>query len=290
MQVATSSQQSLFGQSSANDWPEMRVHEAFETVADRQPTAPAIISDKGIVSYADLDQKANVLAQALLAQGIEAEEAVGVLTERSADLPLAFLAILKAGGVYVPMGADLPAQRLACMAAQSRMHCVIILDGVAPQEELLSAMAENTSGKVPAILRPEEVGRSTTDRDRERPNRPGKICDLVAILFTSGSTGEPKGVMLQHDACINLAYGHISAQNITSDDRVLLAAAPGFIMGFRELCLPVLAGAAIVPASRELQNDPRALLATMSRHRVTVAMFTPSYLRLFERAVPAGLR
>ena len=69
-----------------------------------------------------------------------------------------------------------------------------------------------------------------------------------------------------------------------------MAAAPGFILGFRELCLPLLAGAASVPASRALVDDPAAMLAAMSRQRVTVAMFTPSYLRLFQGAVPDGLR
>jgi len=78
-------------------WPAVRVDEAFEILAGRQPAAPAILSDAGTLTYAELDQKANALAHALLAQGVTTEEAVGVLTERSASLPLGFLAILKAG-------------------------------------------------------------------------------------------------------------------------------------------------------------------------------------------------
>jgi amino acid adenylation domain-containing protein/thioester reductase-like protein len=263
--------------SSSTPWPALRVHECFETLADRQPEAPAIISERGANTYAELDQKANALAHALLAQGVMTEEAVGVLTERSASLPLAFLAILKAGGAYVPLGADLPPQRLANMASQSNMRCLIALDGLEPPAELLE--------RVPVIIRP-----GAQAGDRRRPNQPGKTTDLVAILFTSGSTGRPKGVLLQHDACINMGYGHIDAQSIVRDDRLLLAAAPGFIMGFRQLCLPLLAGAAFVPASRALLDDPAGLLAAMSRHRVTVAMFTPSYLRLLKGAVPEGLR
>jgi amino acid adenylation domain-containing protein/thioester reductase-like protein len=268
----------------------LRVHECFQILADRQPAAPAIISERGTLTYADLDQKANALAHALLAHGVMTEDAVGVLTERSAFLPLAFLAILKAGGAYVPMGADLPPQRLANMAAQSGMRRLIVLDGLEPPAELLAALAGNAEETTPAIFRPEELNRDALARDGRRPNQPGKTTDLVAILFTSGSTGQPKGVLLQHDACINMGYGHIGAQGIVRDDRLLVAAAPGFILGFRELCLPLLAGAAFVPASRALLDDPARLLAAMSRHRVTVAMFTPSYLRLFQGAVPAGLR
>jgi len=266
-------------------WPALRVHQCFEILADRQPAAPAIISDGAILNYADLEQKANAVAYALLAQGVMTEEAVGVLTERSGSLPLAFLGILKAVGAYVPMGADLPPQRLANMARQSGMRCLVALDGLEPPAELLAALAGNAAEMAPAIFRPEDL-----EGDGRRPNRPGKTTDLAAILFTSGSTGQPKGVPIQHDACVNMAYGHIEAQDIGPDDRLQLAAAPGFIMGFRELCLPLLAGAAFVPASRALLDDPAALLAAMSRHRVTVALFTPSYLRLFQGAVPAGLR
>ena len=266
-------------------WPALRVHECFEILADRQPAAPAIISDRGALTYAELDQKANALAHVLLAQGVKTEEAVGVLAERSASLPLAFLAILKAGGAYVPMGADLPPQRLANMATQSGMRCLIALDGLEPPAELLAALSGNAAKMARAIFRPEEMNGAA-----HRPGVPGKATDLAAILFTSGSTGLPKGVPIQHDACVNMAYGHISAQDISRHDRLHLAAAPGFIMGFRELCLPLLAGAAFVPASRALLDDPAGLLAAMSRHRVTVALFTPSYLRLFQGAVPAGLR
>ena len=225
-------------------WPPLRVHECFEILADRQPQAPAVILGDGTLTYAELDQKANALAHALLARELSAEEPVGVLTERSGSLPIAFLAILKAGGAYVPMGADLPAQRLANMAAQSSMRCLIALDGLEPPVELLAAL-----GASPAILRPEEL-----NGESHRPNQPGKPTDLVAILFGPGA--QPKGILLQHDACINLAYGHINAHCITPDDRLLMAAAPGFILGFRELCVPLLAGAASVPVSRALLDDP----------------------------------
>lgn len=260
--------------------PALRVHEAFEALAAAQPDAPAIITDQSLLSYGELERRANALANALLAGGVEREEAVGVLAHRSAELPQAFLAIVKAGGAYVAMGADLPAQRLASMAAQAGMRRLIALDGIVPPEELRAVLGGT------AILRPEELNGASC----EQPKVLGGPSDLAAIFFTSGSTGHPKGVLLQHDACINMGYGHIEAQGLGPTDRVLLASAPGFILGFRELCLPMLAGAACVAATRALLDEPARLLEFMARQRVTVALFTPSYLRLFERAVPAGLR
>ena len=264
--------------------PILRVHEWFEVLADRQPSAPALVSDRGVLTYRELEQRANALAHALLGPGMTKEEPVGVLAGRSESLPVAFLATLKAGGVYVPMGADLPPLRLAAMATQAGMRRLIALDGLEVPPELLMALA-GSAESAPVILRPEEP-----HRDDRRPVVPGNVNDLVAVLFTSGSTGQPKGVLIQHDACVNMAQGHIAAHGISSPDRVLLGAAPGYIMGFRQLCLPLLSGAALVPVSRAVLDAPADLLTAMARHRVTVAMFTPSYLRLFHGAAPAGLR
>jgi amino acid adenylation domain-containing protein/thioester reductase-like protein len=272
-------------------WPTQRFHECFEAVADRCPDAAAIISDATVLTYRDVEVRANALARALVSHSLTQEQPVGVLTERSGLLPIALLAIFKAGGAYVPMSADLPADRLVSMIQQSKMRCLIVLDGLESRREILDALEENASAEERcAVLRPEEISPDVIARDGARLNRRGKPTDLAAILFTSGSTGRPKGVQLQHDAVLNMAFGHIDAQAITSHDRILLATAPGFILGFRELCVPLLAGAAHVPAPRALLDEPAKLLELMSRHRVSVAFFTPSYLRLFDGAVPAGLR
>ncbi|MBP2291311.1 non-ribosomal peptide synthetase [Azospirillum rugosum] len=271
-------------------WPIRCLHEGAALLARSLPDAPAVIGPQAVVNWSGLDAAANAVAHALLGFGLGAQEPVGVLAERSGDLPLAFLGILKAGGVYVPMVADLPGQRLANMARQAGMRVVIALDGLTPPPDLDAALAQNARIAQHAILRPDALDADFRARHAHSPNRPAKPDDLAVILFTSGSTGQPKGVQIQHDACVNMALGHIEAQGIGPDDRILLSTSPGFILGFRELCLPLLSGAAYVPATRALIDDPDRLRAVMEERGVTIALFTPSYLRLFQGAVPRGLR
>lgn len=266
------------------------LHESFEAWVDRSPDGTAIFSIDASLTFAQLDARANCIARALLRQGIAAEEPVGVLVDRSADLPLAFLAILKAGGAYVPLLAELPPRRLGDMARQAGMRRIIALDGLQPPAELLAALADNGGGAATLVLIPEQVLAASLPADAERPSLPVQPGRLAAILFTSGSTGTPKGVLIQHDACLDMAMGHAFAQGVRAEDRVLLSSSPGFILGFRELFLPLALGCAWVPASRELLERPADLIASMEKRGVTVALFTPSYLRLFNKVVPAGLR
>ncbi len=273
-----------------------KIHESFETFANLQPSHPAIVSDQGTLTYAQLNTVANALAQKLKQRGVGEQETIGVLTERSADLPAAFLAILKVGGVYVPMVADLPEKRLVSIVKQADIKIVIALDGLELATSVVEALTENgkdsRASELSVVFRPEEVTKDNYEKESFGlpPQKNGEMTDLAAILFTSGSTGTPKGVMLQHDACARMALGHIEAHGIQSEDRVLLSTSPGFILGFRELCLPFMSGAAFVPISRSIINQPDQLITKMERHQVSLAMFTPSYLRLLKGVVPKGLR
>ena len=270
---------------------QQKIQDCFTLSARRQPSAPAIITDEVLITYAELDAASERLAIELQSRNIKIEESIGVLTDRSADLPAAFLAILKAGGVYVPMAADLPADRLANMAEQAGIRRLIVLDGIEIPPALGKSLLSNGCGKLSdAVIRPEELPASGTGATDVVDKKNSRLTTLAAILFTSGSSGTPKGVTLTHAACINMVLGHINAQGITSKDRILLSSSPVFILGFRTLCIPLIAGSAFVPVTLEIIYNPNRLLELMSRHKVSIAFFTPSYLHLLNGAVPNGLR
>jgi len=267
-----------------------KIHEHFEILAHKQPLSPAVITDKGILTYAELDAAAERIAIELHNRGIETQEAIGVLTDRSVGLPATFLAILKAGGVYVPMVSNLPATRLANIAEQACIRRLIVLDGIEPPPALLDVLIKNGyQAPADAVIRPETLSEGCLTQ-LPLSQQSSQATDLAAILFTSGSTGTPKGVMIKHEACLNMVLGHIETHKISPKDRILLSISPGFILGFRELCLPLMSGAAFVPVSRSTIDNPESLLDIMGRHLVSIAMFTPSYLHLLNRVVPKGLR
>jgi len=121
--------------------PTQRFHELFESVADRQPHRPAIVTEAGVESYAELEDEANRIARILLDHGVAREEPIAVLTECSAHLPATVLGIWKAGAAYLPLAIEQPPERLAFMAADAGVRTLIALDGNAVPPSLAEPMA-----------------------------------------------------------------------------------------------------------------------------------------------------
>jgi amino acid adenylation domain-containing protein/thioester reductase-like protein len=257
--------------------PAKRFHELFEAVAQTHPHRPAVVTATGSQSYAELDLRANQIARLLLDHGVAHEEAVAVLTECSADLPATVLGIWKAGAAYLPLTIEQPPARLAFMVRDAEARVLIALDEhIAPP-----ALAQ----AVKTILRPGDW-----NGNAERPEIAGSPRDLAYVVYTSGTTGMPKGALMQHDSLINAAYMSGETFGLTSEDRVSLVATPGFDASLWELGMALLHGMAIVPVSRSLRDDPWALKRWYTAHGVTVAFHAPSYLRVSQQTPFEGLR
>lgn len=259
--------------------PAQRFHELFEGMADAQPDRPAVVTEAGVTSYAQLDQQANRVAHLLLEHGVAGEEPVAVLTECSADLPATILGIWKAGAAYLPLALDQPPERLTFMARDAGARTLIALDGHQAPGSLAEA--------VHTILRPEDWARNV---DVVRPAIDGSPEDLAYVIYTSGTSGTPKGVLIQHDSLVNASYMSGETFGLTCEDRASLVATPGFDASLWELGLALLHGMALVPVARTLRDDPWALKRWYKTHGVTVAFHVASYLRVSRETPFEGLR
>jgi amino acid adenylation domain-containing protein/thioester reductase-like protein len=257
----------------------------FEQWARIQPERPALIADSGAQSYALLDARSNAIAHALQALGVERREPVGVLTVRSTSLPETALSIWKAGGCFLPLVTDLPAERIAFIARDAGIKLLVILDGQEPPLPLAESGCK--------VFRPESLSEAFIASHCDPPPIAGGVVrgsDLAYIIYTSGSTGVPKGVVLLHQGLINFGVGIVTALGIRSNDRALLMASPAFDAWISDLVMAWTAGAAVVPTLRAEVNDIAEMRDKIARLGVTVATMTPSYLLLFEQADFPSLR
>ncbi len=257
----------------------------FERWARSQPHRPALITEQGMLSYAELDARSNALAHALLARGVARQEMVGVFTDRSIALPETVLAIWKAGGCYLPLVKDLPADRLSVIARDAGIRVLVILDGLETPPSLVGTGCQ--------VFRPESLDEAFLSSHSQPVETGGdgvRGSDLAYVIHTSGSTGVPKGVMLRHQGLNNLAVGIVAALDMHSGDRASVMASPAFDAWIAELVMAWAAGGAVVPVLRGEMDDTLELRAKFDRLGVTVATMPPSYLRLFGQADFPSLR
>jgi amino acid adenylation domain-containing protein len=245
-------------------------HRLFEQQAERTPGAPALECGREQLSYSELNAEANRLARHLQTLGVGPEERVGICLPRSTGLMVAVLGVLKAGGAYVPLDPDYPPERLAFMLEDSR-PCVLITETA-----LLSRLRPGGGVAVVSL----DADRAIIARQRAH-NVESVVAgeNLAYIIYTSGSMGTPKGVMVTHANLYHCARAMSEALAVTAADRYLHTASFGFSSSVRQFAVPLGCGATLVMASSGCIRDPRALFALVRESRVSVIDIIPSYWR-----------
>jgi amino acid adenylation domain-containing protein len=242
------------------------VAELIAARAARAPDAVAVETDSGSLRYGELVERAGALAGRLRACGVGPERLVAVALPRSADLVVAVLAVLFAGGGYVPLDPNAPAGRLEHMLADSGV------DAVLTSAEHRARLPVTTA----TVLDVVDTATAPAAATHPAP-RPGNV---AYVIYTSGSTGLPKGVAIEHRSLTNYVRWLVDAVGLGPDDRVLASSAPTFDAFGIELFPPLVAGGTVVVLPDTGGPDPDVLLGFAAARRVTMLAVVPTVLRM----------
>jgi amino acid adenylation domain-containing protein len=257
--------------------PDATVHGLFEASAAKRPDAVAAVCGDARLTYRELDARANRLAHELLAVTGGSEKLVGILLDRSLDMLVALLAVLKAGCAYVPLDPTHPRARLHHILGDANVAALVIDAGTDP------ALAP--SG-VPAIHLARDAQRIAA-RPESAPAVARSGAALAYAIYTSGSTGVPKGVEIEHRSVVNLLGSMARRPGLSADDVLMAVTTIAFDIAALELFLPLSVGARVVIADPEESADGLLLARRLETARVTTLQATPASWRLL---LEAGFR
>ncbi|MFF2654334.1 amino acid adenylation domain-containing protein [Streptomyces sp. NPDC058045] len=252
----------------ARTYPDASVPELVRRWAHSAPGRTAVRAEGAALSYAELEERAARVADGLLAAGVGAGEPVAVLAERDVHLPVALLGVLKAGAAFVPLEPAHPDERLARTVAASGARFV------------LAPRARAGRVRAPRVLVTEELSAPGGVRT-ERPGTRLKVAGdgLAYLIFTSGTTGAPKGVGVEHRSLVH--YLHAALERIDGHGRsfALLSTAAADL-GYLSLFGALVSGGELHLLDRERATDPAGLAAYFATHPVDVVKMVPSHLEL----------
>jgi amino acid adenylation domain-containing protein len=246
------------------------IHELLEDQAARTPENVAVVYEAHQLTYQELNAKANQVARYLLKTGVGPDMPVGICMNRSLDMLVGLLGILKAGGTYLPLDPEFPEERLRFMLSDSKTTVLLTqqgLSGLLPSEGLQVVFLDSDWEMIAQGSQENLASVLTTD-------------NLAYIIYTSGSTGKPKGVQIPHRAVVNLLYSMAKEPGLTGRDILLAVTTLSFDIAVLELFLPIIVGARVVVASRQVATDAIQLARLMASSGTTVMQATPTTWRL----------
>ncbi|HEX2091238.1 MAG TPA: amino acid adenylation domain-containing protein, partial [Longimicrobiaceae bacterium] len=255
------------------------LHELFEAQVRRTPGAAAVVFEGRVLTYAELNRRANRLAHHLRARGVGPDVRVGVCVERGLEMMEALLGVLKAGGAYVPLDPDYPTERLGYMLADSEPAVLLSQ----------AALVERFEGSTVPVVALDGEASSWGELAETNPERAGLGPDHLAyVIYTSGSTGRPKGVMVAHRGVVNLLWSMRRTLGMAPTDRLLAVTTLAFDISVLELFLPLICGARVEILDRAAGSEPALLREAILACPGTVLQATPATWRLLVDAGWSG--
>ena len=253
------------------DYPQDKcIHQLIEQQVKANPDAVAVVFEGQQLTYRELNSKANQLAHYLQSLGVKPESLVGISVDRSLEMVIGLLGILKAGAAYVPLDPTYPADRVAYILSNSAAKFLVTssnLIGSLPQEET----------EFICLDREWEV---ISQQNESNPNHEVKPNNLSYVIYTSGSTGQPKGVQICHRSLVNFINSMQNEPGLNTGDRLLAVTTISFDIHTLEIYLPLTVGATIILASREMVIDGNLLAKEIAQYDVNVMQATPATWRM----------
>ncbi|WP_159502475.1 non-ribosomal peptide synthetase, partial [Microbacterium sp. 18062] len=242
------------------------VPELFASAVRSAPDAPALVDGDRLLTYGELSARVSQLAHALRRRGLAAEDTVGICLPRSAEMVVAVLAVMVAGGAFVPVDPEWPAARRAQVMADASARFALVAEGGPEQpaaEPVVVSLDDWRFGQLPS----------------EPPHITIANGQLAYVIFTSGSTGTPKGAMIRHEAiCERLMWQRDHVLLFGPDDASLFKAPLAFDISVNEILLPLISGGRVVIAAPGQEKDPDYLLDLIAGERVTYLYLVSSML------------
>jgi len=255
----------------AMEYPKDRcLHQLFETQAARTPNATAVVFGNKSLTYRELDRRANQLARHLIKLGAKPDGLVGICLERSLDMMVGLLGILKAGSAYVPLDPAYPRDRIAYMLENSEAPLLLTQGQLTANLPIIASKVVLIDSDWPEIA-------------KQSQESPGLTLDPESrayVIYTSGSTGKPKGVEIPHRAVVNFLTTMAQQPGMNASDRLLAITTLSFDMAVPEIYLALTLGASLEMVSREVASDGDQLLAKLTGSGATILQATPATWRM----------
>ena len=249
------------------DYPQRCLHELFAEQARRTPDAVAVIFRDEKMTYRELHERSNKLAWHLRDLGVGPDTIVGICLQRSPALVVGLLGILKAGGAYLPLDPNYPAERLAYITADAKPRVIVTETASAANLAMQPAPIVQLDTDWPKIAaKKAAVPPNTTTPDH-----------LIYVLYTSGSTGQPKGAMGTHRAVVNRLSWDVTGE--PRDETYAQKTTPNFIDALWDIFMPLLRGQKTVIVPEDVARDPERLIDLLAKEAATRIVLVPSLLR-----------
>lgn len=257
------------------------VHQLVEQQARRTPDAIAVRIGSNSVTHQELDERANRLARRLRAHGVQNGDLIGLCLDRSIETIVSMLAVWKSGAGYVPMDATLPARRLAHMIDDADLRLIVTNSAVWNRVRMPTVAVDesvNDTFEALATMYLDAEAAHIAELSGDPLDVEVNASDVAYVFFTSGSTGQPKGVVSEHRNVANFLMSTIDRLGITADDIMLAATTFSFDPAVLEAIAPLVVGAQVDLVERDVVLDPALLGRAVDR--VTLAQGTPTMWKM----------